>query len=415
MVAKKVDRPLDNLRVLDLTDEKGHLCGKFLADLGAEVIKIEPPEGDPVRQKGPFFHDVPDKEKSLPWYGCNSGKKGITLNLVNPKGQQIFKKLVNKADLIIESYSPGYLASLNLDFTKLQVVNPRVVLTSITPFGQTGPYANYVATDLTLVAMSGFMYTCGDANRPPVRIGIEQAFTAAGVQAASASLVALFHSQNCGQGEHVDIAIRECLPSGGFEVFFWETEGYLGERMGMRRRRANVYLRDLWPCKDGYIGWRLMTGHLGAPTLNNLIAWMDTEGMAGELKEIDWEKLDMTRVTQEQMARWESLVIPFFMKHTKAQIFEMALEKSMLMAPAYNARELFIYRQLIDRNFWSQVQYPELNATITHPGPFCKMSETPLEPPTRAPSIGEDNKTIYIDELKISELELTAMKKEGII
>ena len=407
--------PLSHIKVLDLSDEKGQLCGKFLADLGATVIKVEPPYGDLARIKAPFFHDEQSKEKSLFWFSNNAGIKSITLNLEEQKGRQILNKLVKKVDLIVESFTPGYLARLGIPYSELRKENPRIVMTSITPFGQTGPYANFKGTDLTITAMSGFMFTCGDADRPPVRMTIEQVYPAAGVQAATASLIAIYHCHQTNEGQHVDISMRECLPSGGFEIYFWETEKYIGERLGTRRRRANIFIRDLWPCQDGYIGWRLMTGTLGAPTAYRLIEWMDSEGMAGELKDTKWEKLDMTQITQEQMERWENLIIPFLKKHTKAEIYKTAVKKGMLMAPAYNSRELFNYSQLSERGFWEHIKYPELDSTIIHPGAFCKLSESPLTTPRRAPLIGENNREIYIDELGLSENELVILEKQKII
>jgi benzylsuccinate CoA-transferase BbsE subunit len=406
--------PLSHLRVLDLTDEKGHLCGKFLADLGAEVIKVEPPAGDPARKNNPFVRDDPDGT-SLLWSGNNTGKKSLSLSLTESEGCAIFRNLVKKADLIVESFTPGYLTGLGIDYEQLKAINHRIVVTSITPFGQTGPYAKYEGVDLTIIAMSGFMFTCGEADRPPVRISVEQAYTAAGAQAASASLLALQFSRLNGCGQQVDFSIRDCLPRGGFETFFWETEGYVGERLGIKRRRANVYIRDLWPCKDGYIGWRLMVGALGAPTINNLVTWMDNEGMAGELKDIRWETVDMTRINQEQMDRWDNLIIAFFKTHTKAEIYQVALKHSMLMAPAFNVKEILDYPQLKAREFWTQVEHPGLNCAVTYPGAFCKMSESPLLPPRAAPGIGQDNEAIYVGELGLSREQLASFKSKGVI
>ncbi|MFC1863292.1 CaiB/BaiF CoA transferase family protein [Thermodesulfobacteriota bacterium] len=415
VMGEKQAEALSHIRVLDLTDEKGQLCGKFLADLGAKVIKVEPPEGDPARLKGPFFQNVPDKEKSLFWFGNNANKKSVTLNLENHEGRLIFLRLVRNTDIVIESHSPGYMKSIGLDYDSLKAENPRIILTSITPFGQTGPYANYNAYDLPIAAMSGFMFTCGDDDRAPVRISVGQAYAAAGVQAASASLLALLSCSLNGEGQQVDISMRDCLPSGGFETYFFETEGYVGERLGTRRRRANIFIRDLWPCKDGYIGWRLMVGMLGAPTAYKLVEWMDEEGLAGELKDIKWESLDMAEITQEDMEFWESIIIPFLKKHTKAEIYEMALKNEMPMAPAYDIKELLDYPQLSERKYWEEVHYQELNSSITHPGAFCKLSGSPIKPPSRAPLMGEHNKEIYTDDLDMSEQDLTLFNKQGII
>jgi len=406
---------LGHLKVLDLTDEKGQSCGKFLADLGAIVIKVEPPEGDKTRHHGPYFHDKEDIENSLHWFSYNTNKKSITLDITESKGKQILKKLVGRVDFIVESYPPQYLDGLGVGYKQLKSINPRIIMTSITAFGQSGPYSHYVANDLVAWAMSGFMYTCGEVDRPPVRCSIEQAYVATGVQAATASLLALHYRNLTGKGQQVDIAMRECLPSGGFEIFFWETEGYIGERLGVKRRRGNIYVRDLWPCKDGYIGWRLMTGPLGATTAYLLVAWMDREGMAGELKDIKWETIDMNQLNKEQMERWESIIISFLKTHTKQEIYKEAFEKGMQMSPAHNTGELLRYQQLVERNFWVNVEYPYLDSHITHPGVFCVMSESPLVTPQRAPRLGEHNQEIYIGELGYTDRDLIQLKTQGTI
>src|SRR5919109_2931972 len=168
--------PLTGYRALDLTDEKGVLCGKILADLGVDVIKLEPPGGDPARRLGPFAEDIPNPERSLFWWAFNANKRSITLDLTKPQGRDLFLRMVRVADFIIESFVPGELECLGLSYHTLAQVNPRVILTSITPFGQTGPYATYRATDLVVMAMGGSMFLTGDADRPPVRIGYPQAF-----------------------------------------------------------------------------------------------------------------------------------------------------------------------------------------------------------------------------------------------
>ena len=173
---QKDNLPLSPYRVLDLTDEKGPLCGKILADLGAEVIKIEKPGGDPSRHIGPFCGDIPHPERSLYWMAYNASKKGITLNIESRDGQEIFRELAKVADIIIESYDPGYLDGLRLGYSELSKLNPAVLMTSITPFGQTGPYSHYKASDLVLWSMGGYAYLCGDPDRPPVQISFPQAY-----------------------------------------------------------------------------------------------------------------------------------------------------------------------------------------------------------------------------------------------
>ncbi|MFA4837199.1 MAG: CoA transferase, partial [Dehalococcoidia bacterium] len=156
------EQALSSYRVLDLTDEKGYLCGRILGDLGADVIKIEPPQGDPGRNIGPFYKDMSDPEKSLLWFSYNYNKRGITLDLTKGAGKEILKKLVKNADFLIESFPPGYLDGLGLGYEDLCEINERLVFTSITPFGQSGPYRDYKGPDLIGMALGGYLYLTGD-------------------------------------------------------------------------------------------------------------------------------------------------------------------------------------------------------------------------------------------------------------
>ena len=158
---------LSDVRVLDLTDEKGVYCAKLLADLGADVIRIEKPGGDPMRRLGPFFNDSMKKEESLFWFNFNTSKRGITLNIENRDGQEILKKLVETSDVLIESYAPGYLDSLGIGYKALSELNPGLIFASITGFGQTGPYKDFKSSDVVAVAMSGLMYIGGFPDRAP--------------------------------------------------------------------------------------------------------------------------------------------------------------------------------------------------------------------------------------------------------
>jgi benzylsuccinate CoA-transferase BbsE subunit len=200
---------LNNYRVLDLTDEKGSLCGKILGDLGADVIKVEKPTGDVSRRIGPFFHDMPDPEKSLNWFALNSSKRGITLNIEDPEGKEIFKKLADTADVIIESFAPGYMDTLGIGYAALSARNPRLIITSITAFGQTGPYKDRKASDITLLAMSGLMSINGDSDRPPLRMCLDQSYYLASAQAAAGTLLAIQCRYASGKGQCVDVSIYE--------------------------------------------------------------------------------------------------------------------------------------------------------------------------------------------------------------
>jgi benzylsuccinate CoA-transferase BbsE subunit len=184
---------MDAYRVLDLTDDKGFFCAKILGDLGADVLKIERPGGDPARKAGPFYKDDPDPEKNLNWFAYNLNKRGITLDIEKEAGRALFKKLVERADFVIESFPVGYLEGLGLGYKTLSALRPRLILTSISPFGQTGPYKDYVGSDLIGMAMGGLAYITGNAGESPVRISFPQAYLLASAEAAAATMIAHYH------------------------------------------------------------------------------------------------------------------------------------------------------------------------------------------------------------------------------
>ena len=403
-------------RVLDLTDEKGWMCGKILSELGADVVKVERPGGDPARNIGPFYHDTPNPEKSLYWFAYNTNKKGVTLDIETSRGQEILKQLVTGADFVIESFPPSYLSNLGLGYSQLSEINPKIIMTSITPFGQTGPYKDYKGCDLVAMAMGGFMYVCGDADRPPVRVSVEQSYPMAGAEAAAGSLIAHHYRILTGEGQWIDVSIQECIVREIFmELCFWDASKEVSVRAGPRRRRMAAYQRDIWPCKDGHLGFRILGGRLGAETLRALVDWMDTENMAGNLKGMDFESLDMSKVTRAESQDWENTLLQFFSRHSKEEIYQKAVEKNMLICPGYTPEELVEYEQLEERNFWTELQYPELDTTIKQPEGFLRASEARCQIRRRAPLIGQHNEEIYGKELGFTKRELALLKKEGII
>jgi len=181
---------LSGCRALDLTDENGFLCGKILADLGVDVIKVERPGGDPSRKTGPFWADIPHPEQSLYWFAYNSNKRGITLNIETADGKEILRELVKRADFIIESFPPGFMDNLGLGYATLSSIKKGIILTSITPFGQAGPYKNYQTSDIVTIGMAGILYQTGDFDRPPVHMSMPQACLHAGADAAVGTMIA---------------------------------------------------------------------------------------------------------------------------------------------------------------------------------------------------------------------------------
>ena len=249
MTEQKNEGMLSLYRVLDLTDEKGLFCGKLLGDLGADVIKIEKPGGDPARNIGPFYHDEVDPEKSLFWFAHNTSKRGITLGIEEAEGQETFKKLVKGADIVIESFPPGYLDKLGLGYSALEKVNPALIMVSITPFGQTGPYRDYKAPDIVAWATGGKMYPYGDVDRAPIRISHHsQAYLHAGAQAAIGVMMALCYREMTGEGQQVDVSVQEAVAQTVYTAF-WDTNKVI------RRRGDDDYPNRL-PAHMGQGDWK---------------------------------------------------------------------------------------------------------------------------------------------------------------
>ncbi|MGB1733529.1 MAG: CoA transferase, partial [Acidimicrobiales bacterium] len=203
---------LEPYRVLDLTDERGQLAGMMLADLGAEVILIEPPEGSRSRAVGPFVQGREgDPEASLWFWSYNRGKRSLTLDLDTEEGQSRLKALVKGADVIIESSDVGKMASRGLSYEDLSALNPQIIFTSISPYGQTGPKSSWRATDLTVAAAGMQMNMQGDDDRPPLRIPLDQSFLHASAEAGAATLIALHERNRSGTGQHVDVSAQQAL------------------------------------------------------------------------------------------------------------------------------------------------------------------------------------------------------------
>lgn len=403
-------------RVLDLTDEKGSFCGLLMATLGADVIKVENPGGDDARNIGPFYHDVPNPERSLSWFALNRDKRGITLNINSTRGQNIFKKLVKSADFVIESFPPEHMESLGIGYPVLSEVNPRIIVTSITPFGQTGEYRDYRGSDIVCAAMGGLVYMLGDEDRPPVRIGTEQSYHQAGIQAVAAMLMAHHYRESTGEGQWIDVSIQECMlwttmrPS-----VEWYTNGRISRREGSLQKRMERTFRMLFPCKDGFVACRIGSGLMAGRMHKKLIRVMNDEGLAEEFKDVDWESLDIYQIPQELIDGCEEAMLTYFMRHTKDELHNEALKHGFVLCPVGTMKDMSEYQQLASRGYWVDIRHPELDTNVTYPGVFFKSNETSCVIQNPAPLPGEHNEQIYTRELDINQAELAALREEGII
>ncbi len=403
-------------RVLDLAGEQGLLCGKILGDLGADVIKVEPPGGDQARRVGPFYHDEPHPEKSLFWFTYAANRRGVTLNLETADGRAIFERLTKTSDIVVETFAPGYLERLGLGYATLEKARPGIILVSITPFGQSGPYRDFKATDIVAWAMGGYMYSVGDADRAPVRIGHHsQAYLHAGGQAAQAALLALWGREATGRGQHVDVSVRDsatrCTPERVTEA--WDFRKVIAKRGGMG---SGLRVKRTWPCKDGYVSAFFWSGPDARRWNTPLVNWMQAEGMADDaLVNFNWESFDLQKTTQQAYDRMTAPVARFFMAHTKAELLDGAARYKAQLYPLSTAADILENPQLAYRDYWTEVEHPELGARITYPGAFGKSSEGPPGIARRAPMIGEHNIEVYEQELGISRDKLIMLKQAGVI
>jgi len=409
---------LSHLRALDLTDDKGFLCGKILADLGMEVIKLERPGGDPSRNIGGFWGGAPDPEKSLYWFAYNSNKKDVTLDIEKPGGREIFKKLVQTVDFVIESFPPGYLDSLGIGYQDISKIHPKIIWASITPFGPEEPYRDYKDSDIVVMGMSGTLYQTGESDGPPVHISIPQACLHAGADAAVGCMVAYYHREMTGLGQQVDVSMQQS--AAWFQanaVPTYELNGGILKRAGAFRAGTskNVGQRQVWPCRDGYVFFNVIGGRTGAKTLSSLVAWMDEEKLATDfLLKLDWNTFDMFTVTREVMDNISGPVGVFFLNHTRKELLKGAVPRGVSLGPLSSMQDLLEDECLKERKYWTQIEHPELGTSITYPKEFVRSSVADCSIRFRAPLIGEHNTKVY-QEIGLTAKELDSLKQAGVI
>ncbi|MBI2917381.1 MAG: CoA transferase [Chloroflexi bacterium] len=414
---------LTDCRVLDLTDPKGMFCGKILGDLGADVVKVEPPGGDPGRNVMPFYQGQPHPERSLLWYAWNTSKRSITLNLEAPDGQDILRRLAAGAHFVVESFSPGYMEGLGLGYDALSAINPGLVMVSITPYGQTGPYALYKTCDLTGVATGGLLFLTGDGDRPPVRINASQAYFQAGLQAATGAMIAHYYRQTTGEGQYVDVSMQEAVlrtlfttqVTWNFNHVNRQREGVpydQGPPLGVAPLRPSVYR-----CRDGHMGVAVSDMSIRA-----IVGWMHEAGMDGEISE--W--IEAVLASNPKLSfvgqlgpagrdRMEVTLTRFLAAFTKAELQEGALQRHLMFGTVNTPGDLLRQRQLLSRGFFVDVDHPELGTVITYPGAPFRASLTPWRIQHRAPLVGEHNHHVYCQEVGISPRRLAALKAGGVI
>jgi len=414
---------MKGFRMLDLADEKGATCGKIFADMGADVIKVEPPEGCSTRRIPPFLEDIPGPDRSLFALAYHAGKRSVTLNLGSADGRKVLAELVERSDFIVESFSPGYMDSIGLGYEHLAHLNPRIIHTSITPFGDTGPARNYKAPDIITWASGGMMFLMGEDGKPPLAMSQPQAGLHAGAEAAVASMIAHYPREIEGLGQHIVVDMQACV------VSTLMNEQAMPLLHGDYLRRSGVFTgaiggrrKTVFRCKDGFVSG-LLAGGAYLPSTNATIAWMKEEGAApdwlakeGGLKSLTpagFMGADPAALKELDMA--EEALERFLMGKTKTEIWQNILKRRILAAPVATAADIARDPQLKDREYFVDVEHAGLGRKLTLPGAFAKLSKTPVGPAGPAPRLGEHNREIYCGMLGMKAERLAELCTIGAI
>jgi crotonobetainyl-CoA:carnitine CoA-transferase CaiB-like acyl-CoA transferase len=377
-------------RVLDLTDDRGHLAAFMLASLGADVVLIEPPGGSPARRIGPFAGGDHDPERSLTFWGWNRGKRSVVLDVTTPQGAAQLLRLSHDVDVVFES------GAVPVDLAAMRAANPRLVTVSISPFGSTGPKADWPATDLTVLAAGCQLAMTGDSDRPPVRTAVPQAFLHASSDAAAGAMVALTERNTSGLGQHVDIsAQRSVLQATQSYVLAAPLGGTQAQRMSGGVRTLGLDIQLVWPCKDGFVSVTFLFGSSMGPFTKRFMGWVHEEGYCDEAtRDKDW--LDYANLLYEgkepvaEYDRVKHVVGEFCMSKTKAELLEAARSRILLIAPVATPDEVVHSAQFEARDFWDHVDDDVIAARpFLAPGTFFRSTLTRPASLGRAPRLGE--------------------------
>jgi crotonobetainyl-CoA:carnitine CoA-transferase CaiB-like acyl-CoA transferase len=395
---------LAGLRVLDLTGYRGQLCARLLADMGADVIKVEPPQGDLARRVGPFVDGLPHRDRSLFFWFYNLNKRSLTLDLENPRGAEILLNLARSADVVVESFKPGRMREMGLGWEDLQRVNPAAILLSIAPFGQTGPHRDFEADDTVLAALGGMLYVNGSPDRQPVRpLGL-QAYHSSAYYGAIAAMCALFARDRDGAGQWIDLSMQEATVAAVEHV----AGSYFGEGRVEPRRGTLHWSRyfRVGQCRDGYI----MHCTLGDWT--SLVEWAASDGKAQDLTAPEWQEVGYRAVHAEHLF---DVLDEWVKDYRRDDLLERAQTLRLPYATVRKPEELFEDEQLAARGYFVEVEHPELGRKIRYPGAPYVFNGSPWQVYRRPPLVGEHTAEILQGELGLEQDYLAALAAEGII
>ncbi len=407
--------PLQGLRVLDLTQGSEQYCAKLFAQLGADVLLVEPVAGCAQRREGPFLGDRAHPEHSLPFAYLNQGKRGIALDLDRAQGQEIFRALARNADLVIEAERPGRMRERGLAHDALAQANPALITTSITPFGQEGPYAQYEGGDLVALAFGGLLSLGGYPGLAPTAPYGNQALLAAAQFAAVASLMAVWEVEGqagARRGQHIDLSVQESVAMAlENAVQFVELENTVRKRNGGEQRQAGT---GVFPCSDGMV--YLMAGGVASNKFwNSTTQWLVDAGAPGaaQLAEPRWQDQAFLQ-TAEAKRIFADVFLPYAAGQTKAQLYAEGQRRRIPICPVSTTADLLQNRQLLYRNFFQQTLHPYSGRLLTVPGAPYRLTASPWQLGRPAPCLGEHTAEVLAG-LGVDAVSQAVLLREGVI
>lgn len=375
---------LSHIRVIEVADGLGAYTGRILASLGATVLKVEPPGGEPSRSQGARAKSA-ELDASLDWLSWNMGKTGLILDLTQAGARERLRAATAEADVLVQG-GGDRLAELGLDYASLVQANPGLISVVVAPFAESSLYGEGPASDLTLMAMSGIMNMVGDPDRAPLKLPGQQAYALAGIQGAIAALLALSaRAANGGRGERVWVSAYQSAVLAGYrDPIVWEWTGRIGQRTGNRLVRGKSGVRQVWSAADGFVTWSVVDN---PGMMKGMVALMAADGAAGQLAEVDWENTLVADAPQEQIEDWERLVEAWFKTKPRAELARLSADRGLGLSQIDTPHDALTSAQWSSRGFWRRLEDPDRGVSAAVPGPlFLTTAMDPLDP-TPAPTI----------------------------
>jgi len=395
--------PLTGYRVLDLAQPIGYHCGKLLGDMGAEVVKIERPGGDPARLTPPFKDQVPGLERSLYFLHYNTNKRGITLDIESPDGRELFLELVRRADVVLETSKPGTMEALGLSYAALSSVNPAVIMASVTPFGQTGPWRGYKATDIAGLALGNPMAISGEPGLEPLQAPGELAYGMASTYGAFGIAVALYHRMDSGAGQYVDVSMDEAAAHiAGYAIPHYSHEGVKPYRSSRKADVVDLY--DAYRTKNGFV--RLFI--IPAEQWRSLVKWI---GSPDPLTDPIFENFEFRRQNTDVV---HSTIQEFCLRYTKEELYEEGQKRHIGVSPVNTPVEFINSAHTKARGVFIDMEHPVIGKYQQF-APVPRFSGTPGRLVRSAPLLGQDNEAIFCGELGLSKQDLTALAAARVV